>query len=318
MCEDNCVLLINPNVQSATNGVLTLQDNDDSALQLTATNAVGVSNTATAFETDGDQLTGKIPVTITEQGPNSGVFGTYDESDTSSLIITTNAARGTSASIDYNESPVTVLVGFDFASIDIQPVDDEWSSGEEIPVVVVDGDQNKNSRADEDLDLDNPNVSLIPALSTGDPFTLGEADSSLRVVLLNGSGATVGVETGGAIGAGFDVGDLLTIQLGASNNGTATLTVQPFSERGILDSVNPVGSTDRYAAYTSLDAIVIDLEATTEDPEEHTSELQSHHDLVCRLLLEKKKKKKITKKTKKKKKYRDTKSTSHLMPFIQS
>src|SRR5437667_4574110 len=29
--------------------------------------------------------------------------------------------------------------------------------------------------------------------------------------------------------------------------------------------------------------------------EEHTSELQSHHDLVCRLLLEKKKKKKNTK-----------------------
>src|SRR6266540_3079553 len=36
--------------------------------------------------------------------------------------------------------------------------------------------------------------------------------------------------------------------------------------------------------------------------EEHTSELQSHHELVCRLLLEKKKKKKIKKKTKKKKK----------------
>src|SRR5438034_2114607 len=32
--------------------------------------------------------------------------------------------------------------------------------------------------------------------------------------------------------------------------------------------------------------------------EEHTSELQSHSDLVCRLLLEKKKKKKKTKKTK--------------------
>src|SRR5437773_3184461 len=30
--------------------------------------------------------------------------------------------------------------------------------------------------------------------------------------------------------------------------------------------------------------------------EEHTSELQSHHDLVCRLLLEKKKKKKNTSK----------------------
>src|SRR5437667_9324516 len=36
--------------------------------------------------------------------------------------------------------------------------------------------------------------------------------------------------------------------------------------------------------------------------EEHTSELQSHHDLVCRLLLEKKKKKKKDHKKKKKKK----------------
>src|SRR5437773_8900876 len=34
--------------------------------------------------------------------------------------------------------------------------------------------------------------------------------------------------------------------------------------------------------------------------EEHTSELQSHHDLVCRLLLEKKKKKKKKSKTNKK------------------
>src|SRR5437773_3624240 len=36
--------------------------------------------------------------------------------------------------------------------------------------------------------------------------------------------------------------------------------------------------------------------------EEHTSELQSHHDLVCRLLLEKKKKKKKKKKNKEKQK----------------
>src|SRR5437773_6657614 len=36
--------------------------------------------------------------------------------------------------------------------------------------------------------------------------------------------------------------------------------------------------------------------------EEHTSELQSHHDLVCRLLLEKKKKKKINTNTINKKK----------------
>src|SRR5476649_3105769 len=40
--------------------------------------------------------------------------------------------------------------------------------------------------------------------------------------------------------------------------------------------------------------------------EEHTSELQSHSDLVCRLLLEKKKKKKKTNFIKKKKKKKKT------------
>src|SRR5471032_1785445 len=41
--------------------------------------------------------------------------------------------------------------------------------------------------------------------------------------------------------------------------------------------------------------------------EEHTSELQSHHDLVCRLLLEKKKKKKKQQQIKKKKKKKNKK-----------
>jgi len=38
----------------------------------------------------------------------------------------------------------------------------------------------------------------------------------------------------------------------------------------------------------------IDINASEIRSEEHTSELQSHHDLVCRLLLEKKKKNKAT------------------------
>src|SRR5215468_7540247 len=48
-----------------------------------------------------------------------------------------------------------------------------------------------------------------------------------------------------------------------------------------------------------------------ERSEEHTSELQSHHDLVCRLLLEKKKKKikKIIQKKKKKKKRKTKQKT---------
>src|SRR5688572_31746175 len=43
--------------------------------------------------------------------------------------------------------------------------------------------------------------------------------------------------------------------------------------------------------------------------EEHTSELQSQSNLVCRLLLEKKKKKKTTKKKKKKKKNKKSLNT---------
>src|SRR6266540_4863719 len=51
--------------------------------------------------------------------------------------------------------------------------------------------------------------------------------------------------------------------------------------------------------------------STCRRSEEHTSELQSHHDLVCRLLLEKKKKKNIyytAHKKKKKKKIKNNKT----------
>jgi hypothetical protein len=125
-----------------------------------------------SWQTASSNLGGVVPVTVTEQGPNSGVFGTFDESDSSNVVITGDAKRGTSASIDYNESPVTILVGLSFGSVDIMPIDDEWSSGEEIPIEVMDNDANKNSRADEDLDLNNPDVDLIPSLQTGSPATL--------------------------------------------------------------------------------------------------------------------------------------------------
>jgi len=47
----------------------------------------------------------------------------------------------------------------------------------------------------------------------------------------------------------------------------------------------------RFTAPPSLDDFeIIAREAYDARSEEHTSELQSHHDLVCRLLLEKKKK----------------------------
>ena len=40
-----------------------------------------------------------------------------------------------SASIDYNETPQNYSCRIHLLTIDIQPVDDEWNSGEEIPVI---------------------------------------------------------------------------------------------------------------------------------------------------------------------------------------
>ena len=62
-------------------------------------------------------------------------------------------------------------------TLTFKPIDDVWNSGEEIPVILNDADANKNTRFDEDLDLNNPNVSLIPSVQIGNPFTL-EALSS--------------------------------------------------------------------------------------------------------------------------------------------
>src|SRR5438132_2245144 len=63
-----------------------------------------------------------------------------------------------------------------------------------------------------------------------------------------------------------------------------------------------IGTADDQAAIRAL-AEVFGVRS-----EEHTSELQSHSDLVCRLLLEKKKKKKKTQSTIKKKNQKPAKT----------
>src|SRR5690349_23975885 len=71
--------------------------------------------------------------------------------------------------------------------------------------------------------------------------------------------------------------------------------------RGLINVEEICAASDR------LETIVlgpVDMSASMEMPsrsEEHTSELQSRRDLVCRLLLEKKKKKKKKKEKRKKK-----------------
>ena len=242
MCEDNCVLLLDVDAQG-TDPVITIQDNDDSDIVL---NTGGSPSVGTDFATAGNALNGTVPVTITEQGPNSGVFGTYDESDKSVLTVLTDAKRGTSATVDYNETPVSILIGHSYGSVDIKPIDDEWNSGEEIPVEVVDADANRNSRSDEDLDLFDPSVALIPSLRTGDPFTLGESDidsspNLISVVIANATAPSPGASP---------------IPLAtAGTNDTTTSSVQAFSYRGLIEPTTASNST----------SVIIDLETTMGD-----------------------------------------------------
>jgi len=239
MCEDNCVLLTTADVQNK-GFVITLDDNDDSVL----TNADGdpVPDTIIDpqnpfdWQTGAGNLLGQVPVTITEQGPNSGVFGSYDESDDSSISITTGAKRGTSATVDYNETPATILVGFAFGSINIDLTDDEWNSGEEISVVLVDADANLNSRADEDLDFNNPAVALIPAMKTGSPATL----AGLTAATFSGGPVVIDevqafsqraiLSTTGATAVG---GDTLTLTFGTMNDFFNAAPVNDGSFRGV-------------------------------------------------------------------------------------
>ena len=234
MFEDNGILTLNVNLHGAATNVLTLVDNADQRYVDGTGNTAKNTQLASDVRTQGETLgTDTQPVTLTEQGINNGIFGSYDENDKSNIVITDNAIRGTSAIIDYNETPKTILVGFNFGTIDIQPVDNEWNSGEEIPVMLVDVDANKNSKVDEDLDLNNPNVSLIPTLVTGAPFTLQS---------------------------------ISTAQAITNVNTFFTIDIQPFSQRAILTSLGTAPS-GTFALDLTLSYTYGDLYNSINDPE---------------------------------------------------
>lgn len=260
MFEDNGVLLLNKNAQSASSNIVLIQDNADSVLS----GNDGIVSSGTQSISSASQ-----PVTITESAPNTGVFGTYDESDVSVLEITSDAARGKSATIDYNSAAKSIVVGFGFATVDITGVDAEWNSGEDIPVMVTDSDANKNSRADEDLDFNNADVSIIPALRIGTPFTLGvkgneatdaqriageQADSVYLLNFTRSSGININNPPNQGASS-FNYTRANTNAAGLTGVFEGNMTVQKFSDRALT-------VTNKTA---SASAILIDTKATAQD-----------------------------------------------------
>src|SRR5207249_9973906 len=89
--------------------------------------------------------------------------------------------------------------------------------------------------------------------------------------------------------------DALPICAGANDRLVITATDQ--ADTFVLDTITPLagltgqltasGSSQMQILHRGVEAVEIDSRAGDDRSEEHTSELQSRFDLVCRLLLEK-------------------------------
>lgn len=122
-------------------------------------------------------------VTLVEEGPYSGLFDTADDNDHSPIKIKSDAPRGETASIEYNEQSISILSGFstasvsfDEASIAIGDGSSPLRPGTEYPIILKDKDQNTNSGAREDLD-DYRETAILPTLKIGNPITLESASN---------------------------------------------------------------------------------------------------------------------------------------------
>ena len=165
--------------------VIELQTNDD---QLDS-----------SVDTDGVSNTFSNIITLVEQEPNSGIFESFDSSDNSIIGILSNAPRGQTGQITYNEKSISVLTGFSTSSVSVgdEPAltianGETLNPGMEYSVILNDPDQNLNTNARDDLDVFRA-TSLIPTITIGNPLTLENARSSNFHVSTPPLGAAVSV-----------------------------------------------------------------------------------------------------------------------------
>jgi hypothetical protein len=174
------VMKINGDATSSGTPVLRITDNGN-AVYLPATSS-------TLANADIGVVTDVQAISFVETGPTTGIFTSYDDDDNSALKTEDDAKRGTSATITYNDSSKSVVIANSFATLEFETNDETWNSGEEIGVILTDADINKNSRTDEDITLYDSTYTLIPALQTGDPFTIGEGNATSGTFALHLAG----------------------------------------------------------------------------------------------------------------------------------
>ena len=134
----------------------------------------GVGTDVFANDATLDDTVANYYLVFLEDADNTGTFSNVDDADDANLIVSTTAKRGTTGTIDYNDSAQSFIVANDFGTIDMDEssVGVEWNSGETLAVILVDQDLNKNTLSDEDMVLTNSYNSTIPSMMIGSPITL--------------------------------------------------------------------------------------------------------------------------------------------------
>ena len=194
---------------------------------------------------------GTIWIKFTEDGDNDSNFNNSPD-DKSSLKTTSNAQRGLSFSVEYDNS-ATSGIGYSTTNIVID-AGDEWSSGEEIGITLTDSDANTNSLAANDLEVSNPDHT-IPVIKIGDPLTLASDGTTISGV--TGSTTTDGSERLMIEAATYPVSDTI------SDPPTDLLTITVNHGASAADRVTNVVNYDLSAfgddASLTIDGVAKDL-----------------------------------------------------------
>ena len=114
-------------------------------IEIASTDGIALPSLVNATDTAVDESAYVWFTAEEDGGPNTGVFTATDLDDDSIVKIAGNAPRDAAAIITYDGTDSGILIKHSEATIDIQSPDDVWTSGLAIPIVMVDGDVNKNS-----------------------------------------------------------------------------------------------------------------------------------------------------------------------------
>ena len=126
-----------------------------------------------SFVSDGTNTFSQI-ITIVETSPNSGIFRNYDNGKVSTIGVLSNAPRGQTGTITYNDESKSILTGSFSASVELGTKGTSFEPGTTATVTITDSDQNVNSGKKDTLNVFTTS-DVIPTLKIGSPLTLKSA-----------------------------------------------------------------------------------------------------------------------------------------------